>query len=93
MILCDTDVIIEFFKGNESTKNIIEKEIYPKNVAISTINAMELYFGAKNKKELLIIKEFLSSFEIIKLNEFVADNPLNLIEKYSNYLILYLLWT
>ncbi len=83
MVLCDTDVMIEFFKGNVSTKNILEIDILPKNIALSAITLMELYFGAKSKKELILIKKFLSAFEILKLNEDVTNISLNLIEIYS----------
>ena len=83
MILCDADVMIEFFKGNVSTKNILENDILPKNIALSAITLMELYFGAKSKKELILIKKFLSAFEILKLNEEITDISLNLIEIYS----------
>ena len=83
MVLCDTDVMIEFFKGNVSTKNILEIDILPKNIALSATTLMELYFGAKSKKELILIKKFLSAFEILKLNEDVTNISLNLIEIYS----------
>jgi hypothetical protein len=83
VVLCDTDVMIEFFKGNTSVKNILESDILPENIALSSISVMELYFGAKNKKELILIKKFLSNFEILKLNEEITDISLNLIEIYS----------
>ena len=75
--------MIEFFKGNVSTKNILENDILPKNIALSAITLMELYFGAKSKKELILIKKFLSAFEILKLNKEITDLSLNLIEIYS----------
>ena len=34
---------------------------------------MKLYFGSKSKKELILIKKFLSAFEILKLNEEITD--------------------
>ena len=71
--------MIEFFKGNVSTKNILENDILPENIALSSITLMELYFGAKSKKELILIKKFLSAFEILKLNEEITDLSLNLI--------------
>ena len=61
--------MIEFFKGNVSTKNILENDILPENIALSSITLMELYFGAKSKKELTLIKKFLSAFEILKLTK------------------------
>ena len=83
VLLCDTDVMIEFFKGIVSTKNILENDILPENIVLSSITVMKLYFGAKSKKELILIKKFLSAFEILKLNEEITDLSLNLIEIYS----------
>ena len=51
MILCDTNIIIEIFKGNERTIEKI-KTIGLENIVISSISVMELYFGAFNKREL-----------------------------------------
>ena len=64
-------------------KKHIGKRILPENIALSAITLMELYFGAKSKKELILIKKFLSAFEILKLNEKITDLSLNLIEIYS----------
>jgi len=75
--------MIEFFKGNISVKNILENDILPQNIALSSISIMELYFGAKNKKELILIKNFFSNFEILKLNEEITNISLDLIEIYS----------
>ena len=54
-ILCDTDVIIEYLKGNETTKKIFDK-IKSKNLTLSAITLMELFYGAINKRELNKIK-------------------------------------
>ena len=64
-------------------KHIGKRDILPKNIALSAITLMELYFGAKSKKELILIKKFLSAFEILKLNKEITDLSLNLIEIYS----------
>ena len=60
MILCDTNIIIEIFKGNERTIEKI-KTIGLENIVISSITVMELYFGALNKRELNRIKKDLSA--------------------------------
>ncbi|WP_038056407.1 PIN domain-containing protein [Thermodesulfobacterium hydrogeniphilum] len=54
-ILCDTDVIIEYLKGNETTKKIFDK-LERTNIALSAITLMELYYGTLNKRELNKIK-------------------------------------
>ena len=81
-ILCDTDVIIEYLKGNETTKKIFDK-LERTNVALSAITLMELYYGALNKRELNKIKRALSEFNILPLNEEITEIAINLIEKYS----------
>ena len=81
-ILCDTDVIIEYLKGNETTKKIFDK-LERANIALSAITLMELYYGALNKRELNKIKKALSEFSILPLNEEITEIAINLIEKYS----------
>ncbi len=81
-ILCDTDVIIEYLKGNETTKKIFDK-LERANIALSAITLMELYYGALNKRELNKIKRALSEFNILPLNEEITEIAINLIEKYS----------
>ena len=44
---------------------------------------MELYFGAKNKRELILIKKFLANFEILKINEGITNLAVSLVEIYS----------
>lgn len=82
MILCDTNIIIEVFKGNQSTIEDIHK-IGIENMAISAITEMELYYGAFNKNELSKIKKALSSLEIIHINQDISYQAVDLIEKYS----------
>ena len=82
-ILCDTtDVIIEYLKGNETTKKIFDK-LERANIALSAITLTELYYGALNKRELNKIKRALSEFNILPLNEEITEIAINLIEKYS----------
>ena len=55
IVLFDTDVLIEFYRNNPDI--IVElKTIGQENIAVSTITAGELFYGALNKKELSQIK-------------------------------------
>ena len=82
MIILDTNIIIELFKGNAETKELLEN-INEENFAISIITSMELYYGAINKRELNKIKKFLKSFSLLLINEEISKIALELIEKYS----------
>jgi len=82
MILCDTNIIIELFKGDKSTIEIVEN-IGIGNISISVISEMELFFGALNANELNKIKKYLSSLEIIQIDLLISEAAVGLIEKYS----------
>ncbi|RUM57519.1 MAG: type II toxin-antitoxin system VapC family toxin [Persephonella sp.] len=82
MIIIYTNIIIELFKGNIETKNLLES-IDKEDFAISIITSMELYYGAINKKELNKIKKFLRSFNLLVINEDISKIALDLIERYS----------
>jgi len=81
MILCDTDVIIEYMKGNKAAKKEI-LEIGIENIAVSSVSLMELFYGALNKRELNKIKKALNSFKIIHVDTRISNKAVELIEKY-----------
>ena len=82
MVICDTNVIIEYFKGNNKTKNILKK-IGFENISISSITVMELLFGALDKKELKLIQNTMDNYNILHLNEDISKNAIDLIGRYS----------
>ena len=82
MILCDTDVIIEYMKGNEVAKKEIV-EIGINNITVSSVSLMELFYGALNKRELNQIKKALKNFKIIHIDTEISNKAVELIEKYS----------
>ncbi len=59
MILCDTNILIEFYKNNSQILQELH-HIGQYNLAISAITQAELYFGALNKAELEKIRHHLS---------------------------------
>lgn len=82
MILCDTNILIEVYRGNNS---IIEKlkEVGQHNLAISDVTSAELLFGARNKAELKIIKSDISKLVELPINEDISRLAVKLVEKYS----------
>ena len=82
MILCDTDIFIEAFKNNTLVTDSL-KRIGFKNIALSAITLMELYFGALNKRELAKIKSRLQKLEIINLDQKITETAINMIERYA----------
>jgi len=60
IVLCDTNIIIEYLKGNQLIVNELES-IGKNSIYISSITAGEIYYGAINKEELNRIRKKLNS--------------------------------
>jgi tRNA(fMet)-specific endonuclease VapC len=80
--LCDTNIIIELYKGNAEIINSL-KEVGQKNIAISVITAGELIFGARNKKELARIKKDIANLRLIHIDEKVGEELIRLMSTYT----------
>lgn len=66
LVLCDTNIIIELYKGNpEIVKSL--RSIGQENIAVSIITAGELIFGAINRRELNKIKKDLASLNVLDI--------------------------
>jgi len=82
MILCDTNILIEFYKNNSQI--ISELRFVGLNqLAISTITQAELYYGAINNVELKKIKKHLQLIHIFPVDITVSDQFIEFMETYS----------
>lgn len=82
MILCDTNILIEFYKNNPQVNQIF-REVGKDKLAISVVTEAELYFGALNKAELQMIQRHLASLHRFGLDTAVSNQFLQLMETYS----------
>jgi predicted nucleic acid-binding protein len=82
IVLCDTNVIIEFYRNN---KEIISqlRSIGQNNIAVSIITSGELIFGAINKRELQQIKKDIGSLTQIDIDHGICKQFLKLMDRYS----------
>lgn len=81
MILCDTNILIEFYKDNADVKAFI-KSIGISNLAVSIVTVGELYFGARDKRELGKIRNHLALLKQVPLDAESSQLFLSFIEKY-----------
>ncbi len=81
IVLCDTDVIIEFYRNNQDIITELKK-IGQENIAISTITAGELLYGALNKKELNQIIKDLKNLTILDIDKKACTVFLDIMGKY-----------
>ena len=82
MILCDTNVLIEFYKDNNEVVGIL-REIGLPDLAVSVITVGELYFGARDRRELLKIKRHLAGLTQIPIDQETSELALTLLETYA----------
>ena len=81
LILCDTNILIAWLKGDEQTIEILQK-IGLENLLIPSITFMELIQGTRNKNELLKLKRKIKKYNIIHFNDVTSKLAINLAEKY-----------
>ncbi|RLA06834.1 MAG: type II toxin-antitoxin system VapC family toxin [Gammaproteobacteria bacterium] len=79
MIFVDTNILIEYLKGDTATIDKIGFE----NICVSDIILMELYQGAKNKSDLAFIKKSLAGIYIVATDNDIISLAKNLLELYN----------
>jgi hypothetical protein len=70
-LLLDTDVLVDYLRGNKEAEAYFEKLNCP--IFISAITMAELFAGVKEGKEKAILSHFLKAFEVIPVNEKIAE--------------------
>ena len=70
MFLTDTDVLIDFLRGNEKAIEFISEN--SENILVSTITVTELYAGLRNENEMNELDSFLGLFQIISIDAEIA---------------------
>jgi predicted nucleic acid-binding protein len=81
MILCDTNILIEIYRNNAAVSSVVEKIGYD-NVAISDVTRAELFYGARNKAELKMIREDMEQLQTLPVNATISQMAVNLVEQF-----------
>ena len=79
--LIDTDVLIDVSKGEEAAMNYLDR--LPEDWSISVITAMEVVVGARDKRELGKIEEFLTAIPVVPLSAGVGTIAYDLLKAYA----------
>ena len=82
MILCDTNIIIEFYKNQQLVISQL-RHIGSINLVISVITEAELYYGALNKQELNKISNNLKQLHILPIDKAISTQFIKLMQKYT----------
>jgi tRNA(fMet)-specific endonuclease VapC len=81
LILCDTDILIEFFRNNESVA-VQLSAIGEERIFISIVTVCELYYGALNKQELARIQRKLKGLVQIPVHDKICEVTEKLVETF-----------
>ncbi len=81
-MIIDTDVLIDYFRGYDNAYKEIKAISNP---AISVVTLYELYQGARDKREIKTIKEFLHNWgiKVYQYNEAQSLYAQILLEKFT----------
>ena len=82
MILCDTNIFIEIYRGNLDIIQTV-KSIGQHNLIISDVTCAELLFGARNKKEIITIRKDLNKVTVLPIETSISVLAVELVEKYA----------
>jgi predicted nucleic acid-binding protein len=70
LLLIDTDVIIDYLRGQADAVTYIESLTNP--LLISTVTVAELYSGVREGEERTALETFISAFELVPVSEEIA---------------------
>jgi tRNA(fMet)-specific endonuclease VapC len=82
LILCDTNILIEFYRNNLEVIAELRK-IGQSNIAISIVTMGELIFGALNKKELNQILKDIAHLHLLHIDQPISELHIQLMIDYS----------
>ncbi len=68
--LYDTDIIIDYLRGNNKAKELLAED--QGKQCISVITVAELYVGVRSDKEQEVIEKLTEYFEVVEINKEIA---------------------
>lgn len=80
--LVDTDIVVDYLRGVERAKTLIDESISDSEICISIISKMELLAGCRNKREIKTVEDFIARFNTIYLDDISTENAYSLFKKY-----------
>ena len=79
--MIDSDVLIDVSRGNQAAINYIDLLSEP--WTISQVTALELIFGARDKREVAALDEFISQYAVLPLNSEIGATAYRLLRTYA----------
>ena len=82
MILVDSDILIQYSRGDVVAAKWLEKMSASDGLVISVVTEMELIFGSRDRAHLKETQQLIETFEVIQIDEAVSKRASSLIGTY-----------
>lgn len=82
MILVDSDILIQYSRGDEVAAIWLEATSERDEFVISVVTEIELLYGSRDKQHFAEIQRLLATFEIIQIEEEISKKASSLVTKY-----------
>ena len=79
--LIDTDILIDLLRGKQGARRLLTSRLAP--WAVSQVTALELIVGARDKREMALIDQFLTNCTIIPLRGSTGLTAYELLKNYA----------
>jgi predicted nucleic acid-binding protein len=82
IVFSDTNIVIEYLKhhNNQALVDLVDSF---ETVYVNDIVLMELFQGARNKRELEYIKKRIMKFEVLRMNQEIISLGRDILERYN----------
>jgi predicted nucleic acid-binding protein len=80
-VILDTNILIEILKGDKRT--IAKVESLKRELCISSITAMELFYGAHDRAEVKKLEKFILLFTLLYPDEALSRKAMELVKQYA----------
>lgn len=81
-VLVDTDILIDVANKDANAITRLKREGQTAQLAVSSITAMELVVGCRNKSEQQTLERFLAKFQILPLSSEISERATVLLTTY-----------
>lgn len=82
MILVDSNILIQFSRGDHEAANWLRMSGLTDQLSVSVISELELLVGSRDKRHQKEIKKFLSRFPVVDVTPEISRLASKLIEEY-----------
>ncbi len=82
IVFVDTNIVIDYIKNRDNEELITYVDSFD-TVYVNDVVIMELYQGARDKKELNYIKKKIMKFEVLKMNHEIISLAKEILDRYT----------